>query len=465
MKHQSKLTRRILFVAVIVIVILSNSKAQTKPHPNIVIILSDDAGYADFGFTGSKDFKTPHIDKLASEGVLFTNAYVSAAACGPSRAGLLTGRYQQKFGFVYNNVPNEIDKKAGLSNNEMGLPTDIKTIADYLGEHGYKSSIIGKWHQGHGEKFHPLERGFDHFYGFLGGARSYFNMPQLNEETILWRNRETIPEPENYLTDHFADEACRFIEENQQSPFFVFLSFTAVHSPLEAKEKDMELFKNVSPHRRTLAAMTWSMDEAVGKIISKLEQLRLEENTIIIFTNDNGGPSYINADNSPFSGCKATYLEGGIRVPFIIKWKNRFNGGQKFEHPIITLDILPTLIGLVGGNPEEMKKLDGVNLLPFILGHEKSRPHKTLYWNGDGPFYAIRHQDWKLIKMPDRLPELYNLSNDPSEKVNLANEQKALTKDLLKKLFEWDKMNDQPRWQLLKKTEIKLIKYFDEHRK
>lgn len=444
---------------------LNASFAQKSQRPNIIVILSDDAGYGDFGFTGSKDFKTPHLDQFASKGVVFTNAYVSSAVCGPSRAGLLTGRYQQRFGFIYNNVPGAIDKEAGLYGDLMGLPTDQKTIAGYLGKYGYKSMIVGKWHQGHGAAFHPLRRGFDQFYGFLGGARNYIKTSKLDDEVHLWRNLDTIPEPEGYLTDCFAEEACRFIEKSRQSPFFLYLAFNAVHAPNQAKNEDLELFVDVKPDRKILAAMTWSLDKAIGKVMGKLEQLGLEENTLVIFTNDNGGASYNGADNSPFSGCKATYLEGGIRVPFMMKWKGHLKEGQKYEYPVITLDILPTSIALAGGNPENIKELDGVNLLPFISGSEKSRPHETFYWNGDGPFSAIRDHDWKLIKMPDRLPELYNLATDPSEKINLANGQQKITEELLKKLFEWENANGNPKWQLLKKYEKVSIEFFDKYRK
>ncbi len=444
----------------------SAGDTQGKEQSNIIVIFTDDAGYADFGFTGSKDFKTPHIDRLASEGISFTNAYVSSAVCGPSRAGLITGKYQQRFGFVHNNVPGAIATEASLPTELMGLPFDQRTIADHLGELGYKSIIIGKWHLGHGDGFHPLDRGFTEFYGFLGGARDYFASDRINEERRMWRNRDHIPEPTGYLTDHFADEACRFILNNKESPFFLFLSFNAPHTPLQAKEEDLALFDHVSPNqRKILAAMTWSVDQAVGKVMSTLEELGLDENTLVIFTNDNGGTTYFGADNSPFSGTKSTHLEGGIRVPFIMKWKNHLNAGQTYDYPIITLDILPTSIALAGGDPGQIEGLDGVNLLPYITGENKSRPHETLYWSGDGCFSAIRHNDWKLIKMPDRLPELYNLADDPAETNNLALEQLNMTQDLLRKLFTWENANGQARWQLQKQYEVIAIERFDAYRK
>jgi len=448
--------------------------SQQSKQPNIVLFFADDAGYNDFGYTGSKEFKSPNIDKLADEGVVFTNAYVSAAVCGPSRAGLLTGMYQQRFGFIYNNVPSAIDTLAGLYGEEMGLPKDQLTIANYLNKYGYKSSIIGKWHQGHGEGFHPLDRGFDHFYGFLGGARSFFEMTpdpdqpawkRLNEESRLWHNRKQIEEPGGYLTDVFGDEACRFIEDNQDSPFFLYLSFNAVHTPLEAKDVDLERFPQLEGNRQKLAAMTWSMDEAIGQVCDKLKDLGLEDNTIIIFTNDNGGTSYHSSDNSPFSGCKGNYLEGGIRVPYVMKWKGQLEAGSVYEYPITTRDIVPTSIALAGGEPSEYATLDGVNILPYVQGESAERPHQTLYWNGDGRFFAIRDKDWKLISLPDRLPELYDLSNDISEQNNVAQEFPEITRGLLKKLFEWSNNNDNARWHLQKKYEAQSLKRFDSFRK
>lgn len=460
-----KTKTKFLFVVFCLFLFNGNVFSQTKKQPNIVLFFSDDAGYADFGFTGSKEFETPNIDKLAEQGIVFTNAYVSSSVCGPSRAGLLTGRYQQRFGFIYNNVPGCIDKKAGLSGEKMGLPKDQKTIANYLNEYGYKSSIIGKWHQGHGEGFHPLERGFDHFYGFLGGARSYFEVEKIHAENQLWRNHEKLVEPGGYLTDHLANEACDFIEDNQESPFFLFLSFNAVHTPFHAKKEDMNRYPSLEGNRKKMAAMTWSMDKAIGKVSDQLKKLGLDENTLIIFANDNGGTSYFGSDNTPFSGCKATYLEGGIRIPFIMKWGNHIKKGTSFDYPVSTLDIVPTAIEMADGNANDFKILDGVDILPYISGENNNKPHETLYWNGDGPFCALRHNDWKLITMPDRLPELYDLSKDPSEKVNQAQEESEITKELLRKLFAWRNENGNARWQLQKKYEAKVVEYFDSYRK
>ncbi len=440
------------------------SFGQECSKPNIIVILSDDAGYADFGFTGSKDFKTPHIDKLAKQGIVFSNAYVTASVCGPSRAGLLTGRYQQRFGFIHNNVSSCVNKKAGLWGETMGLPTDQLTMANYLKPQGYTSMIIGKWHQGHGEGFHPLDRGFDRFYGFLGGARTYFTPKNTTPENQLWSDRKKIPEPGGYLTDHLGDQACKFVEDNKENPFFLYLSFNAVHSPFEAKGEDEKLYPQIKGGRQKLAAMTTSMDNAIGKVLSKVKALGLDENTLIIFTNDNGGTTYYYSDNSPFSGSKATNLEGGNRVPFIMKWKDHLKPNRTFNYPISTMDILPTSLAL-SGNLSKQNNFDGVNLLPYLLGNKDERPHETLYWMVDGPFAAIRDKDWKLIMMPDRLPELYNLAVDPSEKNNLVLDEKEIAEKMIAKLYKWQNQMQPARWQLYKKYEKSAIERFDNYRK
>ncbi|TKG94248.1 sulfatase [Puteibacter caeruleilacunae] len=439
-------------------------KLKNVERLNIIVILSDDAGYADFGFTGSKQFKTPNIDRLARNGITFTSAYVTASVCGPSRAGLLTGRYQQRFGFIHNNVPGCVNRNAGLWGESMGLPKDQQTIANFLGKQGYQSMIIGKWHQGHGEGYHPLDRGFDHFYGFLGGARSYFTPKRTTPENQLWNDRIQIKEPGGYLTDHLGDKACNFISDNTQNPFFLFLSFNAVHSPFEAKETDLKGQLNLKGGRKTLASMTASMDNAIGKVMQTLKEHNLEENTLIIFTNDNGGTSYYHSDNTPFSGTKATNLEGGNRVPFIISWKGHLRPGTFYDYPISTLDILPTSLTLAGTN-QLPTNLDGVDLMPYLVGEKEGRPHETLYWMVDGPFAAIRDLDWKLILMPDRLPELYNLADDPSETNNLIDLHRDTANRLLKQLYQWQNQMEPARWQLYKKYEKSAIERFDNFRK
>ncbi|WP_289040669.1 sulfatase [uncultured Zobellia sp.] len=445
---------------------LLNGWAQDKP--NIVFILSDDAGYADFGFQGSKEFKTPELDKFAKNSVRFTQAYVSAAVCGPSRAGLLTGKYQQKFGFEENNVPG-LMSKSGLTGDDMGLPLDQKTVADYLEEQGYKTALFGKWHQGNADRFHPTKRGFDEFYGFRGGARSY--MPYRTENQLK-RNEDRLErgfgeyeEYEGYLTDGLADEAISFMERNQKNPFFIYLSFNAVHTPMEAKEEDLVKVQDLTGKRKTLAAMAIAMDKACGKVLNRIKELGLDKNTLIVFTNDNGGPSDSNeSSNHPLSGTKANHLEGGIRVPFLMSWLGKLKPNTVYDNPISTLDLLPTFVTAAGGNVSDIKGLDGVDLIPFLTDTKTGKPHETLYWKKEARG-AIRHNDWKLVRFPDRPAELYNIKEDISEVNDLATEHPEKVRELYKMLFDWELTLERPLWQLERRFEGKAATRMDTYRK
>ena len=286
------------------------------PPPNIIVILADDAGYADFGFMGSPDMETPRIDELAADGMIFTDAHVSASVCAPSRAGLITGRYQQRFGHECNDIPAD-----------NGLDLQEKTIASALKTKGYTTMAIGKWHLGLGTAYHPNQRGFDEFYGFLAGARSYFPSEKEDQPAhprAMLRNRQHTTF-EGYLTDALGDEAVSFIDRNKERPFFLYLSFNAVHTPMHAKEAHLEQFRDHP--RQSLAAMTWSMDENVGKLIDKLKTEGLYENTLLFFLSDNGGAANNQSSNEPLKGWKGNKYEGGHRVPFTMTWKDKFEGG------------------------------------------------------------------------------------------------------------------------------------------
>ncbi|WNH14428.1 sulfatase [Thalassobellus suaedae] len=444
-----------------------NQWVLAQEQPNIVFILSDDAGYADFGFQGSKEFKTPHLDKLAMQGLRFTQAYVSAAVCGPSRAGILTGKYQQRFGYEENNVPGYMSV-SGAIGDDMGLPLNQKLIAAYLKEEGYKTALFGKWHMGNADCFHPTKRGFDTFYGFRGGARSYYEYDQNNKlikkENRMERGFGNFEESELYLTDALADATTKFIEENKSQPFFVYLSFNAVHTPMEARPDDLDKFPNLEDKRKTLAAMTLGLDRACGKVINKLDELGLRENTIIVFTNDNGGPSDTNASsNKPLGGTKANHLEGGIRVPFVMSWPTHLQENTVYTHPISTLDLFPTFYNLAGGDEKQITDLDGVNLIPFVTQKYKNRPHETLFWKKEVRG-AIRHHDWKLIRFPDRQAELYNLAEDIGETNNLAASNPEIVKELYKRFFEWEMTLERPLWMLKHLYEKKAIERLDTYR-
>ena len=440
---------------------------ESARQPNIVLLFADDAGYADFGFHGSTAIPTPNLDELARTGVLFSQAYVSDPTCGPSRAGLITGRYQQRFGFEENNVPGFMSANSAEMGDEMGLPVDEITMADRLKSLGYATAVFGKWHLGHGGRFHPLARGFDEFVGFRGGARSYFAYPNGQAdrpENRLERGFGEYREPDGYLTDVLADEAVAFIERNADQPFFVFLSFNAVHEPMDAAESDLALFPELGGLRKQLAAMTVAMDRASGKVLDRIEALGLSDNTIVVFTNDNGGPTDRNGSNNyPFAGTKSNHLEGGIRVPFLMRWPARLDAGDVYAEPVSTLDLLPTFHAAAGGDVASLGNIDGVDLLPFVRGEADGRPHQTLFWKKDVRA-AVRDGDWKLIRFADRPPELYNLIEDPAEQDNLAADHPELVAELFRKIFAWEQTLERSRWTLKREYEQYDIDRMDRYR-
>jgi len=458
---------KFLLSVFIILLSVTSVQAQQTEQPNIVLLFADDAGYADFGFQGSKVMKTPNLDLLAQEGVRFTQAYVSDPTCGPSRAGLMTGRYQQRFGFEENNVPGYMSKNSANDGRDMGIPVDQLTMADYLKRQGYATAFYGKWHLGGADKFHPLRRGFDEFYGFRGGARSYFadkNLPATSLD-LMERNFAVMGEHQGYLTDVLADETIDFIERQHKlnKPFFTFVSFNAVHTPMEAEPQDLAEFPKLEGDRKTVAAMTLALDRASGKILDKLKELGIEKNTLVVFTNDNGGPTDRNASvNLPLSGSKSNHLEGGIRVPFVMKWPGQLDAGTNYKYPISLLDLLPTFYAAAGGKYEKIKHTDGVDLTPYVNGENNSRPHDILYWKKDVRG-TIRIGDWKLMRFPDRPAELYHLAEDEQEHNNLASQHPELVRQMYKKLFEWESTLERPRWLLQRKFENYDIQRMDQY--
>ncbi len=431
------------------------SAAEGNAKPNVIIILSDDAGYADFGFTGSKQISTPNIDRLARDGVVCSQGYVSASVCAPSRMGLITGRYQHRFGAECN-CP--VKPTPGYTKNDLGLDTGEKTIGDAMRAQGYRTMAIGKWHLGEHEQYHPNRRGFDEFYGFLGGSRSYWPLKNASRGHAMRNNDKPVDEQKEiqYLTDDLTDAAIEFIERNREGPFFIYLSYNAVHTPIHAKEEDIEQFSTVSPERRRiLAAMTRSMDQNIGRLQKSLDKLRLTENTLLVFLNDNGGADNNASSNLPLRGSKGTYWEGGIRVPFLVSWPARLPKGVRYNHPVISLDLLPTCVAAGGGTVTAGQKLDGVNLLPFLDGTRKDAPHDILFWRL-WRVAAVRRGPWKLIRVADnpltedrnlRLPlTLINIDEDPGETKNVADRNPKITQELLKELEAWEKPLPKPRW-------------------
>jgi arylsulfatase A-like enzyme len=405
--------------------------------PNIVILFADDAGYMDFGFTGTDDLKTPRIDLLASEGVVCTQGYVTASVCSPSRAGLLTGRYQQRFGHETN-----------LRGKDVGLPLSEKTLADRLGKLGYTSCAIGKWHLGGSEEQHPLSRGFDEFHGFLLGSRAYFSKAKKDtiDQQSLMDGRTIVPEDDNrYLTDWMAHEANAFIKSHTDSPFFLYVAFNAVHTPMQSPPELLVEFPEITnKKRKKLAGMTLSLDNAVGSILDTLKSNGLDENTIIFFLNDNGGATINASNNGVLRGMKGSKWEGGIRVPFVVRWTNHLTA-SRYNKPVSSLDIAATCVTIAGDTSEGMKDLDGVHLLPFLSSEDSTPPHEVLYWRR-GPAGAVRKGDWKLICVDEQPPLLFNIKNDISETNNLADKQPEIVSHLTTLYEEWESELVEPLW-------------------
>lgn len=421
----------------------------TASSPNLIIILTDDQGYADVGFNGCKDIPTPHMDSIAENGVCFREGYVSFPVCGPSRAGLLTGRYQDRFGFTTNPT---IDP-----NNRMaGLPASEENIAEVLKKVGYRSAIIGKWHMGSHPVNHPLERGFDYFYGFLSGGHNYFHdqltLNDLTEVTRPWEwyrtrimENHSRVDTDDYLTDELTDAAIRFIEQQEaRKPFFVYLAYNAPHAPLQATEKYLARFSHIEDERRrTYAAMVSAVDDGVGRLLATLREQELEENTIVFFLSDNGGPLEKNAsDNGVLRGAKSDLFEGGIRVPFAMQWKGVIPRGVNYSHPVISLDIMGTIAALSGVEIAEERPLDGVNLLPYLTGVKKGQPHQRLFWRKwQQQGMAIRAGNLKLVANTQRnknVIECYNLAEDISEIAPLGN---SVAAEAAKMKADWNDWN------------------------
>lgn len=410
--------------------------------PNVLFIVGDDMGYADVGFHGCADIPTPNLDALASGGVRCTNGYVSGPYCSPTRAALLTGRYQTRFGHEFN-----------PSADPHGLPVSETTLADRLKQAGYTTALVGKWHLGNQPRKHPQARGFDEFFGFLGGSHSYF------ETNGMLRGKTPISEME-YTTDAFANEAVSFIDRNQDRPWFLYLAFNAVHTPMHATENRLKRFAHiVDPQRRKYAAMMVAMDEAIGNVMQALKKTEQWEKTFVAFISDNGGPmmkgvTVNGSNNAPLRGSKRTTLEGGVRVPFLVSWPGKITPGV-FEKPVIQIDLHATALQVTQTPVSKPSNLDGVDLLPYLTGRDSGEPHESLYWRF-GKQMAIRSGDWKLVRYDTTAdgndqPEisamkLYNLANDIHEDRDLASEMPAKVEELKSKWDRWNESNVDPLW-------------------
>lgn len=476
---------------------LSELEQSSNPDslPNIILILADDLGKADLSIYGNKIFQTPNIDAIGKKGVTCTEGYISSPICAPSRAGLMTGRYQQRFGFEINiheryprngleyffarmfvsKDPFIISKQNPVAIpdfediHKQGLPPTEIILPEILKKQGYQTAIFGKWHLGYNETAIPKNRGFDYHYGFLEAFSLYapvkdeniVNYPHENfTDKHIWGKGRTgncaihrngsLIEEKTYLTEKIADESIEWMEKNhKKGPFFMYIPFSAPHTPFQALKKHYDLFPHIADkNKRVYYAMIVALDEAIGKITQKLEQLNLTKNTIIIFLSDNGGATYTHAaDNSPLKFGKFSNFEGGINIPFMIKWPGKIPENNIYNEPVSALDIFTTITSITKAKLPEDRQYDGVNLLPYLSGTFKgSRPHETLYWRSMN-HKAVRKGPWKLIyDERSGSKALYNLIADKSESKNLAAECKETVKMLLDELSYWEKDLMNPLW-------------------
>ncbi len=438
------LISKLLHTTAIGLGLVAAATADTQ-KPNVVLIFTDDLGYAQLSITGNEDYQTPHIDSIAQQGMMFNNGYVTAAICGPSRTGMLTGRYQQKL---------------GREGNGKGTRLGVKTIANYLGELAYKSTAIGKWHDTKEDAYMPTNRGFDEFYGFNNGASKFIGLTSLTRGL----EKEEV-DPEAYATELFGDEALKFIDRNHKDPFFLYLAFNAPHGPFQALQKDLDrvahLDKGIDGDiRQAVAAMVLNMDDQVGRVLAKLKEYDIDDNTIIFFLSDNGGV-YVDNDcvpnaehkrmnNGKFRMGKSTLYEGGVHVPFFIRWPAKIQPATT-DVPVISLDIIPTVIAAAGGEIPAEAQLDGVDLNALLNGSASDLAPRSLFWKMDKYRYAIRtHDGWKLGQMPfkkiprnqlndikDMPAELYNLNEDIGEMNNLIDQQPERAQAMWKELKAW----------------------------
>lgn len=447
-KWQSAILRAALSVAMV------TGGVAAEPV-NVVMIVADDMGYADLGVTGCEDFATPRIDSIAQSGVRFTRAYVTAAVCSPSRAGFLSGQYQQRFGHEHN----------GNGPDPFGLPTHVTIMPQHFKAAGYTTGLVGKWHLGESRGKQPLDRGFDWFVGHLEGGHPYnvptdFEDPKQNR---ILEGRSPV-KWNSYLTTYFGERAAEFIHKNAQQPFFLFLSFNAPHTPMHPRESDMPGLAHIKDERRRkYASMMIAMDEAVGIVLDQLKSEGLDDNTLIVFFSDNGGPqpgdpSVNGSINRPLRSGKAQTFEGGIRVPMLMSLPGVISPGSTYDKPVSTLDLLPTFMAAINGAPIDGTTLDGVNLLPFLTGKQDGVPHERLYWRL-GAAMALIDGDMKLVHPrreggletnPERVDLsktlLFDLANDKSEKTNLAAQQPQHYERMKQTWLQWDATLAKPLW-------------------
>jgi len=458
--RKGKITRREFLMgsaaAAVTVSIGCTGMAPRRPaphrHPNVVLINVDDLGYCDSDLYGCGTTPAPNMKRIADGGALFNAGYVTSPVCSPSRAGLLTGRYQQRFGHEYN-PPSKGDYDSGLPLGEM-------TLADALRASGYVTGMVGKWHLGKQEKQHPMERGFDEFFGSVDNTKAYMDPSRPEARTAAfkwvsvgpeqWESRQILrgrtPVEENeHLTDAFSREAVSFIDRHKQRPFFLYVPFNAVHLPLQTTQKYYDRFPHVQDENsRIYASMVSALDDGIGAILDALREDGLEDDTMIFCISDNGAGVAKYCNNGPLRLGKGTLFEGGIRVPFCMKWPGHIPKGQAYDFPVSALDVFATAVSAAGGRPPTADAIDGVNLVPYLSGSASHRPHGRLFWRS-GPNWAVRDGDWKLICTDSRY-WLYDLSGDIGEVTNVAENHPEIVRQIKAAYEEWQLQMADPAW-------------------
>lgn len=475
----------------------------TRP-PNVVFILADDMGYNDITFNGGGvadgQVPTPNIDSIGHSGVDFTNGYTGNATCAPSRAAIMTGRYPTRFGFEFTPAPVAFERMVGTARepgslhapsffkdrlkdmppesvkptpsavNELSVPTSEVTIAEVLKAKGYHTLHFGKWHLGGKQGSRPEQQGFDESLGFIAGASMFLPENDKNVENskqdwdpidkFLWPNLpyavqfngSPMFQPRGYMTDYLTDEAVKSIKANRNRPFFIYFAPNAIHTPLQAKKEDYDALPQIKDHRlRVYGAMARNLDHNVGRILQTLKDEGLDKNTLVIFTSDNGGAGYIGLPkiNQPYRGWKSTFFEGGIHAPFFMSWPGVIKPESRFPYPVGHIDIFATAAGAAGADTPKDRVIDGVNLLPYLLGQTQGRPHQTMFWRS-GQYKVVLDGDWKLQSNEARSKVwLYNLATDPTERHELSAAEPAKTKALLAMLAAQDARTMKPMWPSL----------------
>lgn len=432
------------------------SAPQGGPRPNFLIFYTDDQGWGDMGCYGASELRTPNMDALAASGARFTSWYSNSPVCSPSRASLLTGRYPRRAG-----VPQILS----ASRSAKGMPLEELTLAQALKALGYRTALAGKWHLGAAAEYRPTRRGFDEFFGHLGGCIDYYShiyywgqgrgrVPHHD----LWRNEREVWHNGEYMTELITREARRFIRDNRSRPFFLYVAYNAPHYPMHAPRRYFERVAHIrDPQRRTQAAMLAAVDDGIGEIMNELRQAGLLERTVVFFQSDNGpsaeprnllddsGQTYHGGSAGPFRGHKASLFEGGIRVPALLSWPGKIPPGQVIDEIGMAMDIFPTFIKLAGGSLPNDRVIDGKDILPMVTRGAPS-PHDAVFW-AYGRQRAVRRGKWKLVLNPklnfrEKLDEkvfLADLESDPGETTNLADKHPSLVNELRRSIERWDK--------------------------